>query len=231
MDKKIVVFNGEEYIRNPKSKYYFKHTTRNSERKHARQLHRAVWEFYNGPIPDGWQVHHIDKNIDNNDISNLECLPSHDHLAMHALENNKDPEHLKKQRENMRKASAAAKLWHFSAEGLAWHKEHAAESIGKVRENRIKKQCGFCGSEFDGMPWSIYCSQSCQEKARRRRIGLKFEPHERCCVFCGAKFIAKNASAKYCGKKCKAAELRRKNKFADTDKASSNSSYISPFGA
>ena len=52
MEAKIVTFNGDTYVQQP-SGYYFKYTTKNAERRHAKQLHRAVWEFYNGPIPDG----------------------------------------------------------------------------------------------------------------------------------------------------------------------------------
>ena len=84
MENKVVVFNGETYVRNPKSRYYFKHTTRNCERKNAKQLHRAVWEYYNGTIPEGYHIHHIDGNIDNNDISNLECVQAWEHLSCHA---------------------------------------------------------------------------------------------------------------------------------------------------
>lgn len=202
MTGKTVEFNGEIYIRNPKSRYYFKHTTRNADRCGAKQLHRAVWEYYNGTIPAGWQVHHIDGDIDNNDISNLECLPRSEHLARHAEQNKHNPDFVAKQTDSLTKARDAAK---------EWHRQHAAESIGKVRENRISMVCEFCGMEFDGLPWSRFCCQSCMEKARRRRIGLKFEPHETQCAICGSTFIAKNASAKYCSPKCRAVNFRRQH--------------------
>lgn len=49
-------------------------------------MHRAVWEHHNGPIPDGWDVHHRDRDRTNNDIANLECLPKHEHTKLHARE-------------------------------------------------------------------------------------------------------------------------------------------------
>lgn len=46
-------------------------------------LHRMVWEKYYGPIPEGYNVHHIDGNKKNNDISNLELISHSDHASLH----------------------------------------------------------------------------------------------------------------------------------------------------
>lgn len=35
------------------------------------RLHRVVWMLHNGPIPDGMEVDHIDRNVENNRIENL----------------------------------------------------------------------------------------------------------------------------------------------------------------
>jgi len=203
MESKVVIFNGETFIRNPKSRYYFKHTTRNEERKKAKQLHRAVWEYYHGEIPAKHHVHHIDGNIDNNDIANLGCLPRTEHLRLHSKILQGNPEYVAKQMASIAKAGEASKAWHASEQGIAWHREHAAESIGKVRRNLIEKRCGHCGKTIMALPWQEYCCQSCGEKARRRRIGLKFEPHERACDYCGSKYLAKNTISKYCSSLCK----------------------------
>jgi hypothetical protein len=37
--------------------------------------HRVIWEYVNGPIPEGMTINHIDGNKRNNKISNLECIP------------------------------------------------------------------------------------------------------------------------------------------------------------
>lgn len=48
-------------------------------------LHRAVWSYHFGEIPVGCQIHHIDCNPTNNDISNLQCLTVAEHRRIHNL--------------------------------------------------------------------------------------------------------------------------------------------------
>jgi hypothetical protein len=50
-------------------------------------LHRYVWEKYNGEIPEGYVIHHKDRNKRNYDISNLELKKVSDHHRDHAIEN------------------------------------------------------------------------------------------------------------------------------------------------
>ena len=50
-------------------------------------LHRYVWEKHYGKIPEGFQIHHKDKNRHNYSIENLELIERSDHSRHHALEN------------------------------------------------------------------------------------------------------------------------------------------------
>ena len=50
--------------------------------------YRKIWEEHNGPIPldengVSYQIHHIDGNPQNNDISNLQCLSVEEHYKLH----------------------------------------------------------------------------------------------------------------------------------------------------
>lgn len=47
-------------------------------------MHRYVWQHYNGEIPEQHDVHHIDGDKTNNDISNLECLPKSEHTRRYS---------------------------------------------------------------------------------------------------------------------------------------------------
>ena len=48
------------------------------------QEHRLVWEKAHGPIPDGYEIHHIDGNGHNNSIENLQLLTRSEHTSLHA---------------------------------------------------------------------------------------------------------------------------------------------------
>lgn len=72
----VVEFNGRKYTIKPDG--YFRATEGDRS-----LLHRDMWEFYVGPIHDGWDVHHKDENKSNNTIENYECLPKGDHTRIH----------------------------------------------------------------------------------------------------------------------------------------------------
>src|SRR6266508_516570 len=48
-------------------------------RGHRRWLHHVVWEKHFGPIPDGCEIHHRDKDKSNNAPGNLACLTPSEH--------------------------------------------------------------------------------------------------------------------------------------------------------
>jgi hypothetical protein len=68
-----------------KSTGYYRSTT---HRKNHLSLHRYVWEKHNGKIPKGYDIHHLDGDKTNNDISNLECLPKPEHTRKYSPHHN-----------------------------------------------------------------------------------------------------------------------------------------------
>lgn len=51
----------------------------NLGRKHF-LVHRAVWEAFNGPIPEGYDIDHIDGNPHNNALNNLQAITHQENL-------------------------------------------------------------------------------------------------------------------------------------------------------
>lgn len=55
-----------------------------TEQKRYRMEHDVVWERVNGPIPAGFDVHHLDENKLHNTIGNLELLSKLHHKREHS---------------------------------------------------------------------------------------------------------------------------------------------------
>ena len=83
-----IYFRGIPYRRYPESKnrthrLYFQRSAYKEFGGKTGFLHREVWEFYNGKIPKGLEIHHIDGDTTNNKISNLELLTHYQHAKKH----------------------------------------------------------------------------------------------------------------------------------------------------
>lgn len=163
----IIEFNGFKYRRMPNGYY-------NAEnwKDGPTMLHRAVWEHHNGPIPDGWHVHHVDFDHTNNDITNLLAMPAEEHLSLHA----KHGQWVGSEAniEQLKKAGELAKAWHSSPEGLAWHSENSKRAWERRAWVPVKCQEPDCDREFD-TPYPTrakYCCGACKERSRRRAAGL-----------------------------------------------------------
>lgn len=202
---KTVTFNGVEYRLMGKGKYYLSQSTTNEGRKGAKGLHVAIWEFYNGKeVPKGYEVHHKDGNPLNNDISNLECISRKQHFEKHREElvaystSEKQLRHLERIRD-------LTKEWHGSEEGKEWHKNHYAESLGKIEPKEYTCEC--CGKKFMSRGAKVrFCCHNCEQKWRNANQST-YEMRK--CVICGKEFEAKipygnkNRAAKTCSRECR----------------------------
>lgn len=201
----IAVFNGVRYRRDKKSGYYL-HTL--SGGRTGTRLHRDVYEFYNGKIPKGHDIHHIDHNKNNNEIENLQLLEAHEHKLVHAAE--MTDERKEWMRENLSEnARPMANLWHKSEDGREWHKQHYEQMKDRLRV-KMKFTCEECGKEFEALTngRNRFCSKACSS-AWRRKSGL--DDVERTCAVCGKKFVInKYKKTKCCSRSC-ARKFKRGN--------------------
>jgi hypothetical protein len=51
-------------------------------------MHRYVWEIERDTIQNGWDIHHLNENKEDNRIANLECLPKSEHTRLYSPHNN-----------------------------------------------------------------------------------------------------------------------------------------------
>jgi len=79
--RESVQFNGRRYTMRDNG--YFCATTGKRS-----ALHRDVYEHHFGPIPWGWDIHHLDEDRYNNHIDNLKCLRKGEHTKLHGFKNN-----------------------------------------------------------------------------------------------------------------------------------------------
>ena len=151
-------FNGKTYYLYPNERYYS---------KGCKRLHRVVWEFYNGKIPKGYHIHHVDNNTSNNAIENLNLVHASLHYRFSGKKRFKEnPEFAE---EFHSKGIEKAKEWHNSEEGLKWHSEHAKKTW--INRKQYFKNCEVCGNQYQ-TPFpekSKYCHDNCKAKALRKR--------------------------------------------------------------
>ena len=102
-------------------------------------VHRLVWEAFNGPIPEGLQINHLDENKHNNSLSNLSLVTPSENInwgsrpekcAKHILQYDKNGNFIKEwpsgmciQRElgfNQANISECANSKRKSAYGFVW---------------------------------------------------------------------------------------------------------------
>lgn len=167
-------------------------------------LHKYVWEKHNGPVPDGFEVHHIDGNTANNSIDNITVLTRVEHGREH-IRRRVEAGTLDLQK-NMHAAQLAARAWHSTPEGLAWHSEHGKRAW-EGRE-RLTDACILCGKQYNvlrGAKKRGFCSPSCQGMARK---ASGVDDEGRACSACGAVFRTnKYGKTKTCSKDCWKAQI------------------------
>ena len=128
-------------------------------------LHRDVWEAAHGSIPAIHHVHHRDHDRSNNSLGNLQLMDRSEHLASHWT----DEMRAEQAKRIVKYAVPAARAWHASPEGLAWHSENGKRSYAKRKA--IVKTCQRCGKRYKTKHRGIskYCHQNCKQAALRER--------------------------------------------------------------
>ena len=174
------------------------------------RLHRHVWEAFNGPIPQGFHIHHKDGDPANNHINNLELLSASEHLSGHMVDVDR------KQTSTaslLRNGVPAAALWRKRNPELATQIGRKAASAMHEAANRTWKEytCAQCGNLFQAREHyrkgkrtssqhGPFCSYNCAMAHRRKRGS---DDIKKVCPQCGREYSTNRYKAsRTCSRSC-----------------------------
>lgn len=194
------------------------------------RIHRAVYEYYCGNIPEGCDIHHIDRDKANNNPSNLQCLTKAEHRKLH---NEQDKTTLnclhcgkafdvKTRFDNSGYCSTTCRVAHLyrlernqtvhvckrcGKEFVAYKYSSAqfcSDACRYADVQTVKKICPVCGKEFESPTWHDYqcCSHSCGSKLMWQTKRADDRAKTKPCEICGKEFIVQRKTQRFCSKSC-----------------------------
>jgi hypothetical protein len=197
--REVVMFNGIRYRRYPQAATWAQAAYFSPRRPGMGRLHQEVWRFHNGPIPDGYEIHHVD-DVGDNRIGNLRCVTRGEHKR---LDIEKRGGLTERQWAHLRKIQILAAQRPRSDE----EKELMRQRAKKLWEDppTASYKCDQCDKEFEAVVLggeNRFCSNKCKS-AWRRDAGLDDE--QRSCEWCGKTFtVNRYYKTKSCTKSCAA---------------------------
>ena len=192
-------------------------TYKQDKNGHFGRIHRAVYHYYFGDIPEGYEIHHIDENKANNDISNLVMMTKSEHRSFHSQSEKKTSyicENCGKEYES--KVSGQHKFCSPKCQAAFYYKTQT-----EIR------QCETCGKDFATHKYHKirFCSAHCAGvySAKKRLENYVPKPEsekwhhimeKRFCVICGKEFeTRKSRNTQTCSPACSGI-LRSKNRLS-----------------
>ncbi len=159
-------FNGYVFTKDKKKDYYLSAKPINGKRI---RLHRYLYIYYNGEIPEGYEVHHLDGDRSNNDIANLTIWPGIKHKLFHFKQAALNPVNRAKWPEVRQKGSDAHKRPEMRLKQSVRSKE---QWVDRKKADPKSYVCKVCGDEFVSYHTSepMFCSKKCKARDFRRRF-------------------------------------------------------------
>lgn len=200
MNTKVIYYRGIKFTKSENADYF--------SNGRFGYLHRFVWLCERGEIPKGFQIHHIDNNKENNDISNLMLVSVKRHRSLH--EKPKFSEESRQVlRDNINKNREKLNKYHSSEEGRKQKSETAKKLWAEGKMTKPNTYiCEICGKEYirRSKPANHrFCSYECQRVYEKT-------PEERICCICGKTYTSFiGSSSKTCSRSC-SVKLNHKNR-------------------
>lgn len=165
---------------------------------HYGTIHRDIWRYYCGEIPDGYEVHHKDLNPENNDISNLQILTRAEHRKLHQ---NMAKLHLERtfSTYTCENCGKTFKARTDSNRKFCSYKCRRAKEFELKRKEKSRRICKNCGKEFfAARDIQAFCCDNC----RRLYYHKKEKRYEKVCPICGKTFKTRTEKSVCCSIKC-----------------------------
>lgn len=177
-------FDGTKY--NKSAKGFF---SRNAS------IHRVVWAYFNGEIPEGYDIHHVDGNKGNNNIENLQCMTAGDHQRLHIARGEKFP--TKKKRFV---CEVCGKEFYTVDRNVQRYCSPHCRDVSRYHREMTSKTCEWCGKVFEtAHPESRFCSPACGAQSRYQNALIK-----KICPVCGKEFErVKSEQSETCSLSCR----------------------------
>jgi hypothetical protein len=130
-----------------------------------RKLHRYIYEQVHGPIPEGFQVHHIDENPLNNSLDNLTVMTIHDHRSYHNKKRGSSWLHTPESSAKSGAARTGKPHPKWTEESRA---KHLAARAKQVYSEESKKKMSESAKNRPRHPWSEETKRKMSESAYKR---------------------------------------------------------------
>lgn len=151
-----------------------------SSGKSWRPEHRLVWEHYNGIIPKGHVIHHLDFDASNNSLDNLLCMSKADHDELHSrlMLGDKNPMRRAQHEWSEEKWQQYRKKMSAATSGFKNGRAQTNVSNDDVRQEALRLTKSL-GRRFSSDEWAQHCNDNdihtLTSKFRTTSLGSAYE--------------------------------------------------------
>lgn len=183
IDARTQIFDGEKFYK-----------CKDGHLKQTKSIHQKIYTYYYGTPPDGYEIHHVDEDKTNNDITNLTLLTRSAHQKIHM------PKGTTRKVKKVFVCEVCGQEYQAYKCGSNRFCSSLCRSRYRQATELIHKICPQCGKGFETYKSNNarYCSHSCAMEAKR-----KHQPETRLCPVCGKEFFTvPYKNQKYCSVSC-----------------------------